>query len=212
MSTSTLDLDALHLEHGSHQDPDSGVCLLENAKASIRFQRDGVPRRGQAPHVRVWGRCDLADNGCWEFQGCLNEDGYGAVRGSDRMVKAHRVAWEAASGRAIPNGLDVCHRCDNPPCCNPAHLFLGTHAENNADRHAKGRTVMPTNGPDYWRNKTHCPQGHAYDGENVRYRTNGARYCAECYRQRASAYAAANRDLVNARKRARRAATKGAVA
>ncbi|MER6171321.1 HNH endonuclease [Streptosporangium sp. NPDC001681] len=56
------------------------------------------------------------------------------------MRLVHRVAWELANG-PIPDGMKVCHRCDNPPCCNPAHLFLGTIADNNADRDQKGRQV-----------------------------------------------------------------------
>lgn len=132
------------------------------------------------------------------------------MRHNGRMIGAHRVAFEVATGIVPPSDMDVCHTCDNPPCCNPAHLFLGTHADNNADRHAKGRTVMPTNGPGFWRAKTHCPQGHAYSGDNVRLRSNGGRRCAQCYRDRAAAYTAANRELVNARKRAARAAKRSA--
>ena len=62
------------------------------------------------------------------------------MRRSACLPGTHRVAFELTRG-AIPDGLLVCHRCDNPPCCNPAHLFLGTKAHNNSDRHQKGRTV-----------------------------------------------------------------------
>lgn len=202
-------LTGITLSSGSHDDPTEGLCLMEAARASIRFRADGALAKGQPSWVRVFGRCELRGD-CWVFTGGTNENGYGAVRHDGRMVGAHRVAWETVNSRATPVGLDVCHTCDNPPCCNPAHLFLGTHAENNADRHAKGRTVMPSNGPDFWRNKTHCPQGHPYDGDNVRLRPNGSRRCAQCYRDRASAYAAANRDAMNARKRAARAAKRSA--
>jgi hypothetical protein len=56
--------------------------------------------------------------------------------------RAHRVAWILANG-PIPPGLFVCHRCDNPPCCNPAHLFLGTPGDNARDRNRKGRHGQP---------------------------------------------------------------------
>lgn len=66
--------------------------------------------------------------------------GYGAFRISNGpTLPAHRVAWSLTNGREIPDGLCVMHKCDNPPCCNPAHLRLGTVAENNADRARKGR-------------------------------------------------------------------------
>lgn len=71
-----------------------------------------------------------------------NEDGYGVCGYGPLLRKAHRVAWELTYG-PIPERLCVCHRCDNPPCCNPAHLFLGTKADNAADRDAKGRGYTP---------------------------------------------------------------------
>ena len=197
--------DGIILAKGAHDSPDDGMCLMEAARALIRFRADGVPSKGLPAWVRVFGRCEVYGD-CWVFTGQPNEDGYGHVRHDGRMVGAHRVAWEKATGTWPPSDMDVCHTCDNPPCCNPAHLFLGSHADNNADRHAKGRTVIPTNGPDYQRIKTHCPGGHPYAGDNLRMRPNGTRRCAQCYRDRANAYLAANRDRINARRRSLRAA------
>lgn len=79
-------------------------------------------------------------NSCWEWTGHPNgKFGYGRVMVNGRRVLAHRRAWELLVG-PIPDGLKVLHRCDNPPCVRPDHLFLGTLADNNRDRDAKGRT------------------------------------------------------------------------
>jgi len=68
--------------------------------------------------------------------------GYGNTVIAGRNVRVHRVAWELANG-PIPEGLHVLHKCDNRACLNPAHLFLGTNADNVADRTSKGRGVNP---------------------------------------------------------------------
>jgi hypothetical protein len=75
---------------------------------------------------------------CIEFEGYRDKNGYGRKRRDGRLHLAHRLSYADAHG-PIPAGLEVCHHCDNPPCINPEHLFLGTHKENMNDRDRKGR-------------------------------------------------------------------------
>ncbi len=77
---------------------------------------------------------------CWPWKRPAAA-GYGTFLANGKTHSAHRFAWMLAFG-PIPEGMRVCHRCDNPPCCNPSHLFLGTQADNMHDRDAKGRTVI----------------------------------------------------------------------
>lgn len=82
------------------------------------------------------------ENDCWLWQGASLK-GYGLFAIGRRMRRAHRVSWEAHFG-PIPKNLHVLHRCDNPSCVNPKHLFIGTHLENMQDKVSKGRQARNT--------------------------------------------------------------------
>ena len=99
-------------------------------------------------HERLWKRVDKpSPQQCWEWRGARNRLGYGVLTVRRRRWLAHRLAWSLARGKAIPDGLVVCHRCDNPSCVNPKHLWLGTQADNMRDMFEKGRgkQVVPRN-------------------------------------------------------------------
>lgn len=101
-------------------------------------------RTGRPPtpiEHRFWSKVSFqGHDGCWLFTGASMGD-YGVIKHkSGRHIKAHRFAWETFHG-GIPEGLIVCHRCDVPMCCNPEHLFLGTHKDNSDDKIKKGRAV-----------------------------------------------------------------------
>lgn len=84
---------------------------------------------------------------CWEFQGAKHKFGYGMINRSgmkaSEVTTAHAYAWEIENG-TVPDSLYVCHRCDNPACCRPEHLFLGTHQDNVDDMVGKARNVYGT--------------------------------------------------------------------
>lgn len=79
---------------------------------------------------------------CHIWTASCTEDGYGIIFNQGKVLRAHRVAWELANGK-IPSQLHVLHRCDNPPCVNILHLWLGTNADNVHDKESKGRGGQP---------------------------------------------------------------------
>jgi len=134
-------------------------------------------------HVSNFWKHVEKTEGCWLWIGNLNAYGYGNLMrrfyGKKKGFMAHRVSWEIHNG-AIPAGLSVLHKCDVTNCVKPDHLFLGTQADNNRDRHAKGRSKPGG------KKVSACPKGHAYDEINTRYSgpRKTHRTCRACDRER----------------------------
>lgn len=121
---------------------------------------------------------------CILWRGARYESGYGRDRVNGKTTTAHRATYIRAHG-PIPDGMVVCHSCDNPPCVNIEHLWLGTQGENLLDMVAKGRHARPM------LKITHCPQGHEYTPENT-YKNGGRRHCRACARAASLRYRNAN--------------------
>jgi hypothetical protein len=90
---------------------------------------------------RFWAKVEKQESGCWVWQGATRS-GYGAIKIDGKVKGTHRVSFEMANG-PIPEGLLVCYSCDNPPCVNPDHLWLGTYEDNARDGWKKGRIKVP---------------------------------------------------------------------
>lgn len=109
-----------------------------------------APRR---PLAGTWGDRFDANvipepmSGCHIWVAGVNQDGYGSIRCDGIRKRAHRVAWERVHGE-VPDGLWVLHRCDNPSCVNPSHLFLGTAKDNAVDMARKGRCNNVRSAPE----------------------------------------------------------------
>ena len=120
---------------------------------------------------KITARIIVTESGCWEWQGSRLPSGYGRL--GHRYV--HRAMYEVSHG-PIPDGLFVLHACDNPPCCNPDHLRVGTAKDNSRDAVDRKRLWVV--------NVTHCKHGHEYTPENTMVGNDGKRKCRECARIR----------------------------
>lgn len=94
---------------------------------------------------RFWAKVDKSGD-CWIWTGARNERGYGKILAGRRLEYAHRVSVRL-DGREVPDNAHVCHHCDNPPCVNPAHLFVGTSRDNHDDMVRKGRSTRGERNP-----------------------------------------------------------------
>lgn len=121
----------------------------------------------------VLNNVKMTERGCMEWQGfCHPQKGYGQIGMKDsKNEPTHRVVYRGVRG-PIPAGWDICHTCDNPPCCNPLHLFAAPRVANLIDMRNKGRNRQTQ--------KTHCPHGHPYSGENLWIDSRGWRHCKAC--------------------------------
>jgi hypothetical protein len=147
----------------------SGVRSLDNIRP--------ITWKARPVADRLWEKIEVGpDWECWPRSGAHNSKGYGHLDVQGITLDAHRLVWEYTYG-PIPDGLRVLHHCDNPPCCNPEHLFLGTDLDNVRDMDAKGRRRNAKTA------KTRCPKNHPYSGDNLYINPKGARVCRICTRE-----------------------------
>jgi hypothetical protein len=134
--------------------------------------------QNESVQARFWSKVAVrGPDECWEWQGAKRAQGsYGRAYIGAVTYRAHRVALALSTGD-LPQRLYALHSCDNPPCCNPAHLRWGECAENMADAIARDRDqgFGRIN-----REKTLCAQGHPLSGPNLRVTKRGLRKCREC--------------------------------
>jgi hypothetical protein len=103
-----------------------------------------LPKATDQLSHQLWRSVKILDSGCWIWTGKgRTEKGYGMFMHQRQRLRAHRVAYYIYYG-IDPQELSVCHVCDNPPCCNPLHLFAGTHRDNMTDKISKGRHILGT--------------------------------------------------------------------
>jgi len=128
--------------------PSCGSEFQTEDRRAIHCSHSCANRKRLRPSIasRFWALVKQgAEAECWPWLGNVDPSGYGRFKIGPDLEGAHRVAWILTHGEIPPgdgyHGTCVCHRCDNPPCCNPAHLFLASNAGNVADKVSKGRLI-----------------------------------------------------------------------
>jgi hypothetical protein len=119
---------------------DTGGSLPEKKYCSNKCANTDRYHNGKEVD-RFWEKVDRSagQEACWPWTGAItSQHGYGCVQWQGRVLGAHKVAWVLTNG-PVPKGLCVLHKCDNRPCCNPAHHFLGTKKDNSKDAFSKDR-------------------------------------------------------------------------
>jgi hypothetical protein len=127
-----------HLEPGTiAQNNADKATRPQPSKSMLRDLIARIRRPKPTPDELFWSKVDRSGD-CWIWTGTRMHQGYGVVIRNYKRLYAHRVAFEIAYG-PIPDGMDILHRCDNPPCVRPEHLDIGTHTDNMRDASRKGR-------------------------------------------------------------------------
>lgn len=177
-----------------------GFCQKRRLTAKFISYSIPEPEYTRLKAQVVLSNIKTTERGCMEWQGFRHPKGYGYIGMKDsKNEHTHRVVYRGVRG-PIPAGWDICHTCDNPPCVNPLHLFAAPRVANLIDMRNKGRNRQTQ--------KTHCPKGHPYSGDNLWIDSRGWRHCKACglARSQTEKYKVAGRERQKRLRAERRAA------